>query len=395
MLLRAGADAAPLAALLSDRDPLPRGAPVDLTLRIEAITDFKRYTDTRPHPANRAAVERIKLEAKRLASTAGNGTTGPLSTAEQAALAYPDRIGQRRKGDAARFILSGGKGAILDDHDPLANARLIVATDLDGNPREAKIRQAAAITERALRELFADQIGWQDICEWSRRDRRVITRKQERFGALVLDDRIWSDAPPDQIARAMLDGVHDLGLSPSAAAERFRARVTLARKGGLDLPDMSDPALMETLEDWLLPHLHGVRTAADWKAFDLLAPLRAMLDWDSQQQLDRAVPAHFTSPLGRQIPIDYGSEVPSIELRLQEMFGVAIHPTVGQARKPLRVTLLSPGQKPIKVTLDIPNFWRTSYTDVRKDMRGQYPRHPWPEDPTEAEPTLRAKPRGT
>ncbi|MFU8882816.1 MAG: ATP-dependent helicase HrpB, partial [Rhodobacterales bacterium] len=393
MLAVAGTQAAPLAALLADRDPLPRAAPVDLTLRIEAITDLRRYTDTRPHPANRATVERIKAEGKRLAKHAATGTPDRLSIAEMAALAYPDRIGQRRKGDAARFVLSGGKGAILDDHDPLASARLIVATDLDGNPREARIRQATAISESALRSLFADQIGWIDICQWSRRDRRVIARKQERLGAVTLDDRIWSDAPADRIARAMLDGVRDLGLAPSAAAQRFRAQVALARKGGLDLPDMSDAALMANLEAWLLPHLSGVRSAADWKAFDLLAPLRAMLDWGAQQALDRAVPAHFTTPLGRRIPIDYSGETPAIELRLQEMFGQTSHPTV--AGQPLRVTLLSPGHRPVQVTMDIPGFWDSSYADVRRDMRGRYPRHPWPENPREADPTLRAKPRGT
>lgn len=393
MLTVAGKQAAPLAALLADRDPLPRSAPVDLTLRLEAIADLRRYTDARPHPANRAAVERIKAEAKRLSSGLGQGSAGPLSAAEMAALAYPDRIGQRRKGDAARFVLSGGKGAVLEDHDPLASARLIVATDLDGNPREAKIRQATAISESALRGLFAEQIAWVEICDWSRRDRRVIARRQERFGAVVLDDRIWSEAPEEQIARAMLDGVRDLGLAPSAAAQRFRARVTLARKGGLNLPDMADAALMERLEDWLLPHIAGVKTASDWKAFDLLPPLRAMLDWDAQQMLDKAVPAHFTTPLGRRIPIDYDGDIPAIELRLQEMFGQTTHPTV--AGQPLRVTLLSPGQRSVQVTMDIPGFWDSSYADVRRDMRGRYPRHPWPENPREADPTLRAKPRGT
>ncbi|WP_375573426.1 ATP-dependent helicase HrpB [Seohaeicola saemankumensis] len=393
MLALAGRQAAPLAALLAERDPLPRAAPVDLSLRLEAISDLRRYNDTRPHTANRAAIERIKAEAKRLAAGAGDGTTGKLDAAEMAALAYPDRIGQRRKGDAARFILSGGKGAVLDDHDPLASARLIVATDLDGNPRESRIRQATAITESALRGLFADQIHWVDLCEWSRRDRRVTARRQERFGAVVLDDRIWSDAPGDMVARAMLDGVRDLGLAPSAAAQRFRARVALARKGGLDLPDMSDAALLDSLADWLLPHLGGVRTAADWKAFDLMPALRAMLDWNSQQALDRAVPSHFTTPLGRNIPIDYDGAAPAIELRLQEMFGQTVHPTV--AGQPLRVTLLSPAGRPVQTTMDIPGFWDSSYADVRRDMRGRYPRHPWPENPREADPTLRAKPRGT
>jgi ATP-dependent helicase HrpB len=316
-----------------------------------------------------------------------------MSTAEMAALAYPDRIGLRRKGDAPRYVLSGGKGAVLDDADPLAGARLIVATDLDGDQREARIRQAVQITEAELREHFSDQIAWHDLCEWSRRERRVIARQQERFGSVVLDDRIWKDAPTEAIAQAMLDGVRELGLLPSDAARLFLARVALVHDGGTDLPDMSEPALMDTLPDWLAPHLSGVKTAEHWKRFDLLVPLRAMLNWDQMQALDTAAPAHFTTPLGRKTAIDYSGEHPEIALRLQEMFGQTRHPMVG--RTPLRVTLLSPAGRPVQTTMDIPGFWANSYGDVRKDMRGRYPRHPWPEDPTLADPTLRAKPRGT
>jgi ATP-dependent helicase HrpB len=391
MLALAGPEAALLAALLADRDPLGRGAPVDLGYRIEALQDFRRYSETRVWPANRGAVERIRLEARRLAKLARRADSGVTSIAAMAAMAYPDRIGLRRKGDAPRFVLSGGKGAVLDDSDPLAGARLIVATDLDGDPREARIRQAAQISEAEVRALFADLIRWHDVCEWSRRERRVVARQQERLGAVVLDDRIWKDAPADALARAMLDGVRDLGLVWSDAARRFAARVALLRDGGADLPDMSEPALMARLEDWLLPHLGGVKTADQWKRFDLLEPLRAMLDWDQMQALDRAAPAHFTTPLGRKIPIDYSGEHPEISLRLQEMFGQTVHPMVG--RTPLRVTLLSPAGRPVQTTLDIPGFWASSYADVRRDMRGRYPRHPWPEDPTEADPTLRAKPR--
>ncbi|MYM56650.1 ATP-dependent helicase HrpB [Thalassovita mangrovi] len=391
MLAVAGPDAALLAALLADRDPLARSAPVDLSLRLSALRDLRGYADRHPHQANRGAVERIKAEAKRLARQAKPARTGGMSDAEMAALAYPDRVGLRRKGDAARYVLSGGKGAVMDDHDPMAATRLIVVTDTDGNPREAKVRQAIQINEAELRGLFADQIGWVDNCDWSKRDRRVIARRQERFGALVLDDRIWKDAPPEAIARAMLDGVRDLGLVPSPAAKRFIARVMLVRDDQNGLPDMSDAALMESLEDWLLPHLGGVKTAEDWKKFDILNPLRAMLDWDQMQALDRAAPAHFTTPLGRQIPIDYSGETPEISLRLQEMFGQTTHPRVG--RTPLRVTLLSPAGRPVQTTTDIPGFWASSYADVRKDMRGRYPKHPWPEDPTQADPTLRAKPR--
>ncbi|QIE47087.1 ATP-dependent helicase HrpB [Pseudohalocynthiibacter aestuariivivens] len=388
MLALAGPDAAPFAALLADRDPLPRAAPSDLALRLTAIRDPQARL---PHEPNRAALARIRQEAKRLARAAKSTRKEGMSDAEMAALAYPDRIGLRRPGDAPRYILSGGKGAVLPDDDTLAGTRLIVATDLDGDPREARIRQAIAISEGELRALYADQISWQDTCHWSRRERRVITRRQERFGALVLDDRIWKDAPTDAIARGMLDGVSDLGLNWSDAASRFAARVALVRADQPDLPDMSDDALMQRLDEWLLPHLGGVRTAQEWKRFDMLESLRAQLDWNQMQALDRAAPAHFTTPLGRRIPIDYASDPPEISLRLQEMFGQTTHPTIGQT--PLKVTLLSPAHRPVQTTTDIPGFWASSYADVRRDMRGRYPRHPWPEDPTQADPTLRAKRR--
>ncbi len=386
MLLTAGKQAAQVAAMLAERDPL-RGAPIDLGLRVTALKG--RYDG--PGTAQFANLERIRAEAKRLAK--GLADAAPLSLAEQVALAYPDRIGLRRPGDAARYLLSGGKGAVIAADDPLAGQRLIVATDLDGDLREARVRQAAAITDGQLRGLFADQIEWVDICAWSRREGRVLTRRHERFGALVLDDRNWPDAPANQIAQAMLDGVREIGVTIDGAAARFRARVGLLRGAHTDLPDMTDQGLIDRLDAWLLPHLTGVRSTGDWKRFDLLPPLRAMLTWDQQQMVDGAFPSHFTTPLGRNVPIDYSGPAPEITLRLQEMFGVTTHPTVGGM--PLRVTLLSPGHKPVQTTTDIPGFWATSYADVRRDMRGRYPRHPWPDDPTQAEPTVRTKPRGT
>ncbi|WP_425100100.1 ATP-dependent helicase HrpB [Tropicibacter sp. S64] len=391
MLQTSGSKAAILASLLSERDPLTK-ASTDIAFRLEAIRDPRAFAERRPWPVNRNVVQNIKTEAKRLEKLV-KSHGGNFSPAEMAALAYPDRIGLRRKGDAPRYQLSGGKGAVMDESDSLANARLIVVTDTDGNPREAKIRQAIEITESALRGLFSDQIRWQDTIEWSKRERRVVARQQERLGAIALGDRLWKDAPDAALSRAMLDGVRDLGLNLTDAARRFTARVALARDAGHDLPDMGPEALMETLEDWLLPYLSGVRTAADWKKFDPLPALRAMLDWDQMQALDRAVPAHFTTPLGRQIPIDYAGEHPEIELRLQELFGQTTHPMVGKT--PLKVTLLSPAHRPVQTTMDLPGFWDGSYADVRKDMRARYPRHPWPEDPREADPTLRAKPRGT
>ncbi|MEQ5871294.1 ATP-dependent helicase HrpB [Sagittula sp. NFXS13] len=397
MLQVSGKNAAPLAALLSERDPLT-GAPTDLTLRLDALDDPKRFAAEKPYSIHRPALERIRTEARRLSKNTRitsdppeqAGKT-PYGAAEMAALAYPDRIGLRRKGDAPRFQLSGGKGAVMIETDPLANQRLIVVTDTDGNPREARIRQAVAISLSEVRALFADQIAWIDSCEWSKRERRVVARQQERLGAIALDDRIWKDAPSDAIARAMLDGVRDLGLSLTDKDRRFVARVELARDAGHALPDMTAEALLDSIEDWLLPFLDGVKTRDDWKRFDLLNALRARLDWGEMQALDAAVPAHFTTPLGRQIPIDYSGDAPEISLRLQEMFGQKTHPLVG--RTPLKVTLLSPARRPVQTTMDLPGFWAGSYADVRKDMRAQYPKHPWPEDPTEADPTLRAKPR--
>ncbi|WP_208347885.1 ATP-dependent helicase HrpB [Pseudaestuariivita rosea] len=384
MLVTAGQSAAPLAALLADRDPL-RGTDADLTLRLKALKNGKDA----PASASPATLDRIRQEAKRLRQMVDhNAGLGP---AAMAALAYPDRIGLRRKGDQPRFILSGGKGAVLDAADPLATQRLIVATDLDGDPKEARIRQAIAISEVELRDLFADQIVWTDVCEWSRRDRRVVARQQERFGAVALNDRIWKDAPDDAVALAMLDGVRQLGLRLGDAARRFQARVELVRASGVGVPDCSDEGLLDDLADWLLPHLTGVRTAEDWDRFDATDVLRGRLTWDQHQQVDALAPAHFETPMGRRVPIDYGSDHPTIQVRLQEMFGVTQHPIV--AGQPLRISLLSPAQRPVQVTMDLPGFWASSYADVRKDMRGRYPKHPWPEDPTQAEPTLRAKRR--
>jgi ATP-dependent RNA helicase HrpB len=380
MLETAGKGAATLAALLAERDPLPnRGT--DLGLRLRALHDPGAFPD-----AHRGAIARIREEAKRLARKAPQRTA--MDSGEMAALAYPDRIGLRRAGDAPRYVLSGGKGAILPQGDALSGHRLIVATDLDGDPREARIRQAVPLSETALDALFGPQIEREYLCLWSRRDRAVMARQQRRFGALVLDDQPWHDAPDDAIARAMLDGIRALGLTPSRPAKRLMARAALM---GEDFPDLSEQHLLGTLETWLLPHLGGVRTAADWKSFDILPALQAHLGWDQMQKLDHAVPGHFETPLGRNIAIDYDEATPGIAVRIQEMFGVTRHPMVG--RTPLQITLLSPAQRPIQITSDLPGFWATSYADVRKDMRGAYPKHPWPEDPTQADPTLRAKRR--
>lgn len=391
MLVEGGAGAVALAALLSERDLLQH-APVDLSLRLAALHDPAAFVARHPYAIHHATLERARETRRRLRRLAPKQDAG-LCPAQLAALAYPDRIALRRKGVAPRYVLSGGKGAALPEADPLAQERLLVVTDTDGDPREARIRQAIPITEGALRAVFAARFHWRRQCHWSKQHRRIEAREQECFGALVLNDRHWRTPEDSAIIAAACDGLRDLGLSLSDAARRFIARVELLRGQGADLPDLSEARLIATLEVWLAPFLGAIRSADDLRALDVLPALRAILDWAQLQLLDEQAPAYFVSPLGNKVAIDYSGDAPQIELRLQELFGQTIHPTIGPKRAPLRLVLLSPARRPVQVTTDLPGFWATSYKDVRKDMRGQYPKHPWPEDPTQAAPTLRAKPR--
>ncbi|MBS8226435.1 ATP-dependent helicase HrpB [Vannielia litorea] len=379
MLALSGSDAAPIAALLNERDPL-RNAGADLSKQLRALQNPGGAPE-----AARPALKRIAQESKRLARL--GGPPSDLTPAQSLALAYPDRIGLRRPGDLPRFLLSGGRGAQMGAEDDLAGQRLIVVADVEGEGRDARIRLALPISESELRSTPGVEPAWQEVAEWSKRERRVVARRQERLGALVLDDRHWKDAPDEALAAAALEGVRELGLPVSDKARRLLARIALMP----ELPDCSEDTLLAEAEDWLLPWLGKVRTAADIAALDITEALKARIGWDGMQALDRAAPPSFTTPLGRAIPIDYSGEAPEISLRLQEMFGQTTHPAV--AGQPLRVTLLSPAGRPVQTTMDIPGFWASSYADVRKDMRGRYPKHPWPDDPTVADPTLRAKPR--
>ena len=267
-----------------------------------------------------------------------------------------------------------------------------MAVDLDGDRREARIRQAAVLAEAELRALYATRIGWVDACHWSKRHRRVEARQQERFGALVLDDRIWRDVPTEAVQAALMEGLRDLGLGAlnwTKAALLLRARVAVS-----GVRDVSDEALLAALEEWVATFLVKERNAADLARFDPTEALRAWLGYAALQEVDRLAPAAWTSPLGRSIPIDYSGEAPEVALRLQEVFGTTAHPVIGPDRRPLKMVLLSPAGRPVQVTTDLPGFWDGSYAEVRKEMRARYPRHPWPDDPRSADPTLRAKPRG-
>lgn len=400
-------DAARLAAVLEDRDPLPHSAPADLSLRLSAIRDPKRFNADHSYRADPGRIAALREAARRLERAArpapipGDGE----SPGRLLARAYPDRIAQMRpNGEAAtgrpnaRYLLSGGKGAAMAGGDPLASCRLLAVADTDGDLREAKIRRAAPLTRGDLEDLFADRIEDVHLCRWNPRDRTVEARVQRRLGAIALDDRPWRDAPEDARAAAMAEGVRALGLSClpwTPAAQRLRARVGWARRAGVQgLPDMGDEALLATLDDWLTPHLGRIRGAGELGRLDLAAILAGMLDWAAGQALDAAAPSKFTAPTGTKVPVDYDRDPPAIAIRLQELFGLTAHPSLGPKRIALLIDLLSPAGRPVQTTADLPGFWASSYGDVRRDMRGRYPRHPWPDDPASAPPTTRARRRG-
>jgi ATP-dependent helicase HrpB len=392
MLELGGPDAPLAAAMIENRDPLPRTAPADFTLRIEALRDPRKFAAEHPYSAQPQIIKTIQTEAKRLK----HNTPTALSLAETVALAYPDRIGLRRKGDAPRYVLSGGKGAAIAPEDATGIHRLIIATNLDGDMREAKVRMALPISQAELTRVYGDRFITTQLCEWSKRDRRVLARTQIQFGSLVLEDQNWKNCPPDASNKAMCDGVRELGLQClpwSQPAQLFCARVAWMRDQGQNLPDLSDAALMETLAEWLMPHLTGIRTPDGLRAVDIGQLMRNHLNWTEQQTLDQLAPASIDAPTGTTLHIDYSAVQPKISVRLQEMFGLTVHPTAGPKHIPLLIELLSPARRPVQTTADLPGFWATSYADVRKDMRGRYPKHPWPEDPTHAEPTRRQKPR--
>jgi ATP-dependent helicase HrpB len=409
----AGVLAADLAALVEARDPLRRQrvrAPADLGPGLAALRGEPGFL------ADPAALAAIRTEAARLrrmlpgggrkSGASGPGASGPGAGGPSAggpsaggllSLAYPDRIGLRRPGDAARFLLSGGKGAALPPEDSLAHVPMLVAGDLDGDPREALIRRALPVGMAEIRDLHAPRMERLRICEWSRRERAVIARERETLGALILSDRPWAGAPEAELSAAMVDGVRDLGLAvlPWAPAARgFAARVEWLRAHGrAELPDFSDEGLAASLAEWLAPHLAGMRRAEDLARLDLAAALESRLDWSARRELDRLAPPAITAPTGTRLQVEYAGAAPSVSVRLQEMFGLTEHPCLGPDAVPLVIHLLSPAQRPVQTTSDLPGFWQSSYSDVRRELRGRYPRHSWPEDPAAASPTRRAKPR--
>ncbi len=405
MLIRAaaqglGAEAAVVAAILGDRDPLKGRHSADLALRIAAVAEPKRFEAGHPGLADRGAVERLRAEARRLAPGAADPARAQAAAGALLSLAYPDRVALRRPGDDPRYLLAGGRGAALPADDPLAAQRLIVAAEVEDSGREGTIRLAAVLSEADLRAQHGAAIGWVSSAEWSRRTRQVEARSREMFGALALADRVWRDAPPEALGAALAEGIRTLGLAaldwpPAALGLRRRVEWLRAQGGALAgrLPDFSDAGLLASLDGWLAPHLSGMRRIEEVRRLDLTGLLTAALGRELKREVDRATPAWFETPLGDRAAIDYSGAAPVLAIRVQELFGVTTHPVAGDPPVPLVIELLSPARRPVQTTSDLPGFWASSYAEVRKEMRARYPKHPWPEDPAGAEATRRAKPR--
>lgn len=384
-----------LAALLSERDPL-RIDDSDVQLRVEWMRMAGKEGGGRRE-------QRQSLRAMADAWLRKLGAGKPVSdNADLAqcgtllAFAYPDRIAGRRKGQASRFLLSNGRGARFRDAEPLAANDFLVAAHLDGE-REAVIYLAASVTREQLQEQHADLLREEAVIFWDEGEGAVLTREQLRLGEVLLDDRPLANAGTEAVRHALLGGIQRRGLDClpwDEVSRQLQLRVGFMRTLEPDgWPDISDAVLSARMDEWLLPFFGNMTRLTHLKRLDLYAALLAQLSWEQQQQLDQLAPTHLRVPSGSKLRLDYSEGRPVLAVRLQEMFGLADTPRIAGGRVAVLLHLLSPARRPLQITQDLAGFWSGSYHAVKKDMQGRYPKHPWPDDPLQALPTARAKPR--
>ncbi len=374
--------AADLAAMLSERDGLPRAVGVDITARLTAIRGGAR--------------DRIRQTAKQIRQIAGiKDEETDVSPGVLVAYAFPDRIAQARGGDR-RYRLSGGGGAVLPEHDALVTQDFLAVATTDGAAGDQKIYLAAPLSLKEIEEHFRDQIEARDGVFWDSRTKAVSASKSRRLGALVLEEKPSTNADPTLIADAMTQGVREMGLASlpwTEGAKILRARVMFLRRLFPEegWPDLSDEALLASLEDWLAPYLAGISRKAHLDRLDMHQIIQSLIPHELARKMDRLAPVRIEVPSGADVRIDYETEGdPVLRVRLQEMFGLARTPAIAEGRSPLRIELLSPAGRPLAVTQSLETFWTNGYPSVRSDMRGRYPKHAWPEDPLNAAPV---KPR--
>jgi ATP-dependent helicase HrpB len=324
---------------------------------------------------------------------------GELSTGVMLALAFPDRVA-RNRGNGS-FVLANGRGAAVDQTSALARAPYVAVAELTGTAANGRILLAAPITQAEIERHFADQIEAADEISFDRGAMALRARRKKTLHAITLSEAPMALQPSAETARVLAEGVIAAGLDKlpwSKPLKQWRDRVMFLRKaeGENSWPDLSDDALAAERESWLVPALADKISLKEFSAGDLSDAVMTLLPWDLRARLEREAPTHFEAPTGTQLAIDYEAEQgPTIAVRLQELFGLNTHPSIARGAVPLVLELLSPAHRPVQVTRDLPGFWRGSYAAVRSDLRGRYPRHPWPEDPASAAPTRRVKPRGT
>jgi ATP-dependent helicase HrpB len=380
-------DAADIAVLLTEQGL--GGSSIDVSERL------RRWRSEKGERAS--AARELSRRIVRNLDDAG-GTEQKLSTGGLLGLAYPDRVA-RNRGGRGRYLMANGRGAELDPHDPLAAEEWLVIADLTGRAGAQRIQAAAAIDPGEVEALVETRGVDGDECMFDTDSRSVRARHVRRLGAIVLEERAIPVPTGERTTQALADGVRRLGVDAlpwSDNGRQLRARLGfLNRSIGDPWPAVDDGALLAKLEIWFTPYQSGVRAFDRIAAGSLTEGLMALVPYDLHRMLEAEAPTHFVVPTGSRIPIRYDGDVPVLAVRVQEVFGLASHPTIAQGRLPLLLELLSPAHRPIQTTRDLPGFWAGSWADVRADMRGRYPKHPWPEDPARAEPTRRAKPRGS
>ena len=388
--LGAGEDAADIAAILTERGL--GGDSIDLDHRLDL---FRRDRSQRAQSARQLA----QRWAQQVAATEGApAERSEPSTGVMLAFAFPDRVA-RNRGNGG-FVLANGRGAAVDQTQALARAPYIAVAELTGTAANGRILLAAPITQADIELRFADQIAAIDDVTFDRASMALRGRRKRMLHAITLSEAPMTLKPSEATARVFADGLVAAGLDRlpwSKPLQQWRGRVLFLRAAeGESWPDLSDTALATAPENWLVPALFDKTALKDVSAGDLSDALMALLPWQLRAHLDKEAPTHFEAPTGTMLAIDYEAEQgPTIAVRLQELFGLTTHPSVAKGKVPLVLELLSPAHRPVQVTRDLPGFWRGSYAAVRSDLRGRYPRHPWPEDPASAPPTRRVKPRGT
>ncbi|MFP5578595.1 MAG: ATP-dependent helicase HrpB [Acidimicrobiia bacterium] len=381
-----GALAADLAAALHE-DGLRRRDRTDVAERLRSL----RGDDP--------GARRARKDAARWRSQVGGpgGRRDDRAVGLLCALAFPDRIGRRRPGGRGDVLLADGRGAAFEPSDPMASNEWVVVVEHDGDPTRARVREAAAIDEDAVREIAGHDIERRDVVGWDRRAGDVVARQEERFGAIVLVERPLDDVPADALGSALLEGLRAEGtdlLGWDDDDRRLQQRLGFLHRLDPDRwPDVSDAALLREAEERILPLLGGVRRARDLRRVDGREVLLTGLDWKARQAVDDLAPERLTVPSGARHRVDYGNDPPVLAVKLQELFGSTDTPAVGGGRVPVVLHLLSPAGRPLQVTQDLASFWAGAYAQVRADMRGRYPKHPWPEDPAAAVPTARTNRR--